>query len=319
MLVKKQLAIVGYGNQAQAWAHNLKDSGWDVPILLRDNSDSRVRAERDGFVVQPLSAISAYENIALLLPDQAMPRFYEACKTYFQPDQKLIFAHGFSLHFKTAPWPETCGHILLAPKAIAIEVRAAYQEKRIFPGVYSLANARAGEHRRWVEALADDLAMGPLVEASVADEVKADLLSEQVLLCGGIPKLIALSFDALVARGVHPEVAYLECVHEVGIFAELFRSRGFDKSLAPISPTARFGAYTAWQKLNDQPMGAAIDALMGEIENGNFLQALVSAEKNENRDDVAWSQHFKDTLLEKTAQQMQKKMREAQIYRKGKP
>ena len=42
----KKIAIVGYGSQGHAHALNLKDSGMDVRVGLREDSASRPKAER---------------------------------------------------------------------------------------------------------------------------------------------------------------------------------------------------------------------------------------------------------------------------------
>ncbi|MBF0208719.1 MAG: hypothetical protein HQK53_17770 [Oligoflexia bacterium] len=39
------MVIIGLGNQAKAWAQNLRDSGRNVIILLRENSNSIKEAE----------------------------------------------------------------------------------------------------------------------------------------------------------------------------------------------------------------------------------------------------------------------------------
>jgi ketol-acid reductoisomerase len=43
-LIGKRVAIIGYGNQGRAQSLNLKDSGVDVVVGLRDGSASRDRA-----------------------------------------------------------------------------------------------------------------------------------------------------------------------------------------------------------------------------------------------------------------------------------
>ena len=51
-LVKKKICIVGYGSQGHAHALNLKDSGVsDIVIALREGSNSRDKAKKDGFKV----------------------------------------------------------------------------------------------------------------------------------------------------------------------------------------------------------------------------------------------------------------------------
>ena len=44
----RKVAIIGYGSQGHAHANNLKESGVDVVVGLREGSDSRVKAEQAG-------------------------------------------------------------------------------------------------------------------------------------------------------------------------------------------------------------------------------------------------------------------------------
>ena len=46
-----KIAIIGYGNQGRAHALNLRDSGLNVVIGLRDSSPSIKSASEDGLIV----------------------------------------------------------------------------------------------------------------------------------------------------------------------------------------------------------------------------------------------------------------------------
>ena len=45
IIKNKKIVIVGYGSQGHAHANNLKDSGVNVTIALREDSSSRQKAE----------------------------------------------------------------------------------------------------------------------------------------------------------------------------------------------------------------------------------------------------------------------------------
>jgi len=49
VLKNKKIAVIGYGSQGHAHALNLKDSGMNVCVGLREDSASRVKAENEGF------------------------------------------------------------------------------------------------------------------------------------------------------------------------------------------------------------------------------------------------------------------------------
>ena len=49
VIQQKKVAIVGYGSQGHAHAQNLRDSGVEVVIALKDGSKSAPKAQEDGF------------------------------------------------------------------------------------------------------------------------------------------------------------------------------------------------------------------------------------------------------------------------------
>ena len=48
LIADRKVAIIGYGSQGHAHALNLKDSGIDVRVGLRDGSASKAKAEAAG-------------------------------------------------------------------------------------------------------------------------------------------------------------------------------------------------------------------------------------------------------------------------------
>ena len=48
LLKDKKIAVLGYGSQGHAHALNLKESGVDVVVGLRDGSSSKAKAESAG-------------------------------------------------------------------------------------------------------------------------------------------------------------------------------------------------------------------------------------------------------------------------------
>ena len=64
----KKIAIFGFGDQAEAHALNLKDSGIkNIVIALRENSKSISKAEAKGFKVMKLSKAAAWADIIIML------------------------------------------------------------------------------------------------------------------------------------------------------------------------------------------------------------------------------------------------------------
>ena len=60
----KQVAVIGYGSQGHAHANNLKDSGVDVCVGLREGSSSIEKAKSAGLEVKSISdAVSSADVI----------------------------------------------------------------------------------------------------------------------------------------------------------------------------------------------------------------------------------------------------------------
>lgn len=270
------IAILGFGNQGVPWAHNLRDSGWDVTVLLRPGSGNHGKARAAGFAVDDPENLARHPVLALLIPDDRIADFAREHGHRLRDGQALVFAHGYALHFQTAAFPAGVDLILLAPKGIGSKVREEFLAGRGVPCVLALHQDATGGARGVANALARGLGAdrAGIYEATVRDEVEADLLSEQALLCGGVPALVQKTFEILVARGIPAEVAYLECVHELGFMAELFQRRGFHRTLLGASPTAQFGGFAAGPRLVDGAASATLERLHAEIRDGTFAKKL---------------------------------------------
>ena len=90
-----------------------------------------------------------------------------------------------------------------------------------------------------------------LIASSFAEEAEADLFNEQAVVWGGVPELLIAGFDTLVAGGISPEVAYLECVGELHLIAELIEARGIAGMREAISNTAELGALLGGRRIVD--------------------------------------------------------------------
>ena len=53
----KKVAIIGYGSQGHAHALNLKDSGVNVRVALREGSASKAKAESQGSIIDRKSVV----------------------------------------------------------------------------------------------------------------------------------------------------------------------------------------------------------------------------------------------------------------------
>ncbi len=80
LINNKRIAIFGFGNQAEAHALNLQDSGVsNIVIALREDSKNISKAESKGFKVMKLSKAAEWADILMLLiSDEAQPEVYKA-------------------------------------------------------------------------------------------------------------------------------------------------------------------------------------------------------------------------------------------------
>ncbi|MGA1748175.1 MAG: NAD(P)-dependent oxidoreductase, partial [Ilumatobacteraceae bacterium] len=104
----RKVAVIGYGSQGHAHALNLKDSGVDVCIGLRDGSSSKAKAEQAGLMVKSMADASAWADfIMILAPDTEQKSIFdEHIAPNLQPGDAIAFAHGFNVRFGRITAPE---------------------------------------------------------------------------------------------------------------------------------------------------------------------------------------------------------------------
>ncbi len=273
-LAGQTIAVVGYGNQGRAHALNLRDSGIQVVLGLRPGRPSWARAEADAFAPRPVAAaVADADLVALLLPDEEQPAVYAAdVSPALRPAAALVFAHGFALRYGLIVPPPGVDVLLVAPIGPGTEVRARFQAGEGIPAYVAVGGAVTD--RAWPRCLAYAAAIGCLraaaFETTIAAETEVDLFGEQSVLCGGLSALLASAFDVLVESGYDPEMAYLECVHQVSLLAGLIRDHGIDGMRARISKTALFGDLTRGPRVVGEASRAAMREALQEVRDGSF-------------------------------------------------
>ena len=73
IIQSKKVTIIGYGSQGHAHANNLKDSGVDVTVGLREGSSSAAKAKDAGIAVMSVEDASAWADVGTG-NDAAAPR-----------------------------------------------------------------------------------------------------------------------------------------------------------------------------------------------------------------------------------------------------
>ena len=77
---------------------------------------------------------------------------------------------------------------------------------------------------------------------------------------GAVPEILIAGFDTLVEAGVSEEVAYMECVGELKLIAELIEARGIAGMREAISNTAELGAVVGGPRIVDDGVRARMNA-----------------------------------------------------------
>jgi ketol-acid reductoisomerase len=279
----RKIAVIGYGNQGRAQALNLKDSGLDVIIGLRQTSRTRADAESDGFQVYGVGEAAATADIVpLLVPDEAIPAvFGEEVGPALEPDSQLLFAHGAAVQFGGLALEERYDVMLVAPMGPGRLLRELYING-------SGLNAKAAVHQdvtggAWDIAFAYAKALGcgrlGVIKTTFEAESVMDLFGEQAVLCGGIPALAEAAFDTLVDAGYPPALAYVECVREIKYIADLLFEYGLSGMRERISYTALYGGATRGSRLIDDRIKNRLAELLDEIRRGEFYAELIGSGK----------------------------------------
>src|SRR3954464_3250956 len=97
----RKVAVIGYGSQGHAHALNLKESGVDVRVGLREGSSSKQKAQEAGLKVTSIAQAAAEADVVMiLLPDPEQRDVYETdIGPNLNDGDVLLFAHGFNIRF----------------------------------------------------------------------------------------------------------------------------------------------------------------------------------------------------------------------------
>ncbi|MCW5937437.1 MAG: ketol-acid reductoisomerase [Fimbriimonadaceae bacterium] len=272
-LAEKVVAVVGYGNQGRAHALNLRDSGIRVLVGARAGKGAQA-AKADGFSpVATSEAVAGSDLVSLLLPDEVAPAVYDAEVAPALGDRPVLVAHGFNVVYEQIAIP-LGGFVLVSPGGPGTALREEFVAGRGIPALV------AATHDRLMPlALAYGRAIGcaraGLIETTFREETECDLFGEQTVLCGGMPELAAAAFETLVEAGYRPEVAYLECVQQVRLLADLMARYGIAGMLERVSDTAEWGAYEVGRFVIGQESREAMREALGRVRSGDFADKWV--------------------------------------------
>jgi ketol-acid reductoisomerase len=276
----RKVAIIGYGSQGHAHALNLKESGVQVVVGLREGSKSAAKAEAAGLKVMSIADASKWANVIMLtVPDTEQKAIYEEhIKPFMRKGKAIAFAHGFNIRFKRIRPPKTVDVIMIAPKGPGHLVRRTYTEGGGVPALIAVHQDASGGAKALAMSYADAIggSRAGVIETTFTEETETDLFGEQAVLCGGVTALVQAGFETLVEAGYQPEMAYFECLHEVKLIVDLMYEEGIAGMRYSISDTAEYGDVTRGPRIVTAKTKLEMKKILREITSGKFAKEWIA-------------------------------------------
>lgn len=307
-----KVAVIGFGSQGHAHAQNLKDSGVDVVMGLREGSPSRAKAAACGLqLATPAEAAAQADVVMMLIPDEVAAEVYqEEIAPVLRPGSYLAFAHGFNVHFGKIVPPDNVGLFLVAPKGPGHMVRRQYSAGSGVPCL--VATGKPGDSETLALALSYAKAIGGtragVFETTFREETETDLFGEQAVLCGGLSSLVKAGFDTLVENGYSPVMAYFECVHELKLIVDLIYEGGLAHMRRSISNTAEFGDYLVGSEVVDVGTRARMQAALERVRSGAFAETWLAEHRSGGQRFTAMREAAASHPLEQYGQALRARM-----------
>jgi ketol-acid reductoisomerase len=280
LIRNRKVAVIGYGSQGHAHALNLKESGVEVCIGLREGSSSTQKAEQAGLTVKSVADAAAWADVIMILaPDTEQKKIFdEHIAANLNAGDAIAFAHGFNVRFGRIAAPEGVDCIMIAPKGPGHLVRRTYTEGGGVPALIAVEQDASGQAKDIALSYADAIggARAGVIETTFTEETETDLFGEQVVLCGGLTRLVQAGFETLVEAGYAPEMAYFECLHEVKLIVDLMYEEGIAGMRYSISDTAEYGDLTRGPRIVTDATKAEMKKVLSEIQSGQFADEWVN-------------------------------------------
>ena len=275
----RKVTIVGYGSQGHAHANNLRDSGVQVCVGLRQDSASAAKAKAAGITVKSVEEAVAWADIVMLLaPDEHQAAIYRnSVEPKLKQGAALAFAHGFNIHFQQILPRRDLDVFMIAPKGPGHLVRSTYTQGGGVPCLIAIHQDASGQAKALSLSYASANGGGRpgIIETTFKEETETDLFGEQVVLCGGLTALIQAGFETLVEAGYAPEMAYFECLHETKLIVDLIYEGGIANMRYSISNTAEYGDFTRGPRIITEETRKEMKKILNEIQTGRFAREFI--------------------------------------------
>jgi ketol-acid reductoisomerase len=313
----KTVAVVGYGNQGQAQALNLRDAGVTVVVGNRDD-EYRELIRADGFEILDIAEASKQADVLMMiLPDEVQPEVYaEQIEPNLHDGAAISLAHGYNIYYERIAPRADLDVILVAPKMIGEYVRTHYVDGSGFPSLVAVHQDATGNGLALSLALAKGIGgtrRGAFV-STFEEETVTDLFGEQVGGAGALGSTM-LSFETLVNAGFDPDVVALE-LYASGELADVMKSivrDGMLDSLRLHSPASRYGQLSRVRRIVPEEAREALTGVLDEIRSGSFASELEAV----CDDDYKKIDELTDAYREHPLFQAERRVREATAGRDG--
>ncbi|MCJ7859387.1 ketol-acid reductoisomerase [Corynebacterium kalidii] len=284
----RKVAVLGYGSQGHAHAQNLRDSGVEVVIGLREGSKSAAKAEEAGFQVLSNADAAAWADVVMVLvPDTTQATVYtEDIAPNLQDGNAVFFGHGLNIHFELIKPADNITVAMVAPKGPGHLVRRQFVDGKGVPCLIAVEQDPKGEGRDLALSYAAAIggARAGVIPTTFEAETVTDLFGEQAVLCGGTEELVKTGFEVLTEAGYEPEMAYFECLHELKLIVDLMFEGGIANMNYSVSDTAEFGGYLSGPRVIDPGTKERMKDILSDIQDGTFTKRLIANVEGGNKE-----------------------------------
>ncbi|NPA29061.1 MAG: ketol-acid reductoisomerase [Epsilonproteobacteria bacterium] len=279
LIRSKKVAMIGFGSQGHAHAENLRDSGVEVVVGLKEGGSSWKKAQAKGFTVLPVAdAVKEADVVVILLPDEVQKEVYDKeIAPNLKSGATISFGHGFNIHYGRIQPADDINVMMVAPKAPGHTVRSEFVKGGGIPDLIAVAQDPSGNTKELALSYASAIGGGRtgIIETTFKDETETDLFGEQAVLCGGVSALIQAGFETLVEAGYPEEMAYFECLHEMKLIVDLIFEGGIADMRYSISNTAEYGDMVSGPRVINDESRKAMKEILKEIQNGKFAKDFI--------------------------------------------
>jgi len=312
IIKSKKVAMIGFGSQGHAHAENLRDSGVEVIVGLKEGGSSWGKAAKKDFKVMSVAEASKEADvIMILLPDEVQADVYtDEIEPNLNRGDTIAFGHGFNIHYGQIIPKEGINSIMVAPKAPGHTVRSEFVKGGGIPDLIAISQDATGDAKELALSYASAIGGGrtAIIETTFKDETETDLFGEQAVLCGGVTALVQAGFETLTEAGYAPEMAYFECLHELKLIVDLMFEGGIADMRYSISNTAEYGDYVSGKRVITDESKKAMKEILTEIQDGRFAKDFVLERKAGYARMNAERMNSKASLIEKTGRDLREMM-----------